>query len=152
MTNYFKRLFDYDQFANKQMIDLLLKTGAAGKPIDLMAHLLVAQQRWLTRCKYLPEPQTPLWPNWETTSLATFANSNFNEWMEYLDSLTTDDFDRIITYKNTKGVTFNDKLSDILAHVINHGTHHRAQIGWILKQSGTELPVSDYIMYIREQS
>jgi uncharacterized damage-inducible protein DinB len=70
----------------------------------------------------------------------------------YLDGLQPDDFEKIISYKNSRGDAFENRLSDILAHVINHGTHHRAQIGQQLKSGGLEnLPITDYIFYIREQ-
>jgi len=70
--------------------------------------------------------------------------------MHYIDGLNADDFDKRIAFKNSQGLPFNDKLVDILAHVINHGTHHRGQIGQDLKIAGiANLPVTDYIFYVR---
>jgi uncharacterized damage-inducible protein DinB len=61
-------------------------------------------------------------------------------------------FEEIVYYKNLRGDGYENKLEDILAHLINHGTHHRAQIGQELKLAGVEnLPVTDYIFYIREK-
>ncbi|MDB5154777.1 MAG: hypothetical protein JWR54_3528, partial [Mucilaginibacter sp.] len=57
----------------------------------------------------------------------------------------------VISYKNLKGDDFENKLSDVLAHLINHGTHHRAQVGQHLKLAGVELPNTDYIFYIRNK-
>jgi len=61
------------------------------------------------------------------------------------------DFEKNIYYKNLKGIAYKNKLADILAHVINHGTHHRAQAGQQLKFAGFEnLPITDYIFYVRD--
>ncbi len=60
------------------------------------------------------------------------------------------EFDKIVPYQNSKGVNYTNNLSDIITHVINHGTHHRAQIGQLLKQAGIEkLPMTDYIAFVR---
>ena len=148
MKSYFIGLFNYDRFANRQMADLILKTGASGKPLDIMAHLLVAQQTWLKRCMALPAPTTPLWPQWPAEDFISIIDANHTAIIAYLETLQPQDFDRKITYKSSIG-QFENTLSDILAHLVNHGTHHRAQIGQYLKMAGAELPASDYILYIR---
>ncbi|TFF34688.1 DinB family protein [Mucilaginibacter psychrotolerans] len=149
MKSYFIRLFNYDAHASKQVTALMLKRPQVTQPTALMAHMLVAQQTWLKRCKHLPAPGGPLWPDWTAESFNALIDANHAEWTAYLETLQLSDFDTIITYTNTKGEAFRNTLSDILAHVVNHGTHHRAQIGQYLKQAGAELPISDYIFYIR---
>jgi hypothetical protein len=69
MKSYFISLFNYDRFANTQIANLILETGISGKSLDIMSHLLVAQQTWLKRCTAQPAPTTPLWPQWPPMSL-----------------------------------------------------------------------------------
>jgi uncharacterized damage-inducible protein DinB len=152
MKIYFTRLFKYDQFANRQIATLILNNSQNQTAVQLMAHLLAAQQIWLKRCKTQPAPGGPLWPDWPAESLMEIIDANHQEWLTYLETLQPDDFETVINYQNTAGLTFNDKLSDILAHVINHGTHHRAQAGQHLKMANEKLPVSDYILYIRQST
>lgn len=115
-----------------------------------MAHLLTAQQVWLSRCKEMPLANYNLWPDWEATALASVTNSNNNEWLDYINGLNNDDFEKVITYKNTHGDNFETKLIDILTQVTNHGTHHRAQIGQqLITAAATTLPATDYIAYVR---
>jgi uncharacterized damage-inducible protein DinB len=150
MKSYFVRLFNYDKWANKQINELLqIYTGNDQRPVKLMAHLLVAQQTWLKRCMALTAPGSPLWPEWNVNSFDAIIDNNTESYLEFLNRLHSDDFDSTITYKNSLGETFNNTLSDILQHVINHGTHHRAQIGVYLKAAGVNLPATDYILYIR---
>jgi uncharacterized damage-inducible protein DinB len=49
-----------------------------------------------------------------------------------------------------KGEKFANTIKDIVVHVINHSTYHRAQIAQLVKQSGGEPAKTDYIVYQRE--
>lgn len=150
MKNYFIRLFSYDAWANRQMNGLIAEFGDMEQPRRWMAHLLAAQQIWLARCKGLPAPLGALWPDNNTDEMESFITVNDADWLSYLETLQPEDFERVITYKTLKGNGFENTLSDILAHVINHGTHHRAQIGQHLKHAGATLPATDYILYVRD--
>ena len=59
-----------------------------------------------------------------------------------------EEYSRPIT--NSKGETFSNKIKDILFHIINHSTYHRAQIATDLKQNGIEPINTDYIFYKRK--
>ncbi len=149
MKDYFTRLFNYDHFVNRLMLGTIIKSGNPEQPVKLMAHILAAQQVWLNRCLALPQINDTVWPDWSITKLEQLIAENSAAWLSYLNGLQADDFDKTIRYKNLKGLDFEDKLSNILAHVINHGTHHRAQIGQHLKAAGVALPMTDYIAYLR---
>lgn len=152
MKDYFIKLFNYDRSANLQMLDCIIAANQPVKVVQLMAHLLAAQQIWLKRCQQLPAPGGALWPDWSASELKIKIESNHIEWISYLEQLNDTEFEHLVVYKNTKGDSFQNSLSDIIAHLINHGTHHRAQIGQQLKVSGLEkLPATDYIFYLREQ-
>ena len=152
MKEYFTRMFQYDLFANKILAETISKVNNPEKPVKLMAHLLAAQQIWLYRCKGLPVPGGALWPDLPADSLAGIIDQNGKEWLDFVNGLQAIDFDNIIIYKNSKGEPFENKLTDVLAHVINHGTHHRAQAGQHLITAGIEkLPPTDYIFFIRAQ-
>jgi len=149
MKDYFIRLINYDTHSNLLMTELIINAGNPEKPVQLMAHLLAAQQVWLMRCKGEPF-NGALWPDWKAGTFSKTIEENSKGWLDYLDTLTAADFDKQIVYKNFKGESFENKLSDILAHAINHGTHHRAQAGQHLKLDGTGLPFTDYIFYVRQ--
>ena len=153
MNVYFTSLFNYDRFANETILKAILKADNPEKPVQLMAHLLAAQKIWLNRLLGLPPATVELWPvlGKHHNEFAEIIIENNMAWTSYLRPLAEADFENIITYKNLKGEVFHDKLTDILAHVINHGTHHRAQIGQLLKFAGEEnLPGTDYILYLRQ--
>ncbi|MFD0764861.1 DinB family protein [Mucilaginibacter lutimaris] len=148
MKSHFIRLLNYDHFANTQMVQLMVEQGATGKPAELMAHLLAAQQIWLKRLQSLPAPLAPLWPDANANELMPVVNANYKALLAYFENLQPADFDRVIAYKNSVGY-FETIVSDIITHLINHGTHHRAQIGTLLKLQGATLPPLDYVLYLR---
>jgi uncharacterized damage-inducible protein DinB len=148
MKEYFTRLFNYDTHTNLLMTEMIINACNPEKPVQLMAHLLAAQQVWLTRCKGDPFTGT-LWPDWKADTFVKTIEENSKGWIDFLNTCALADFDKPISYKNLKGESFENKLSDILAHAINHGTHHRAQVGQYLKSGGADLPFTDYIAYLR---
>jgi len=153
MKAYFTRLFQYDVYANQIILDTIIKAGEPEKAVQLMAHILAAQQIWLNRCKGLPQAAVELWigPGTQASEFGEKIKENHEAWMTCLNGFTDSDFDKTIYYQNLRGDNWGNKLVDILAHVINHGTHHRAQIGQQLKFGGVEsLPNTDYIAYIRQ--
>lgn len=151
MKNYFIRLFNYNEFANTQINQLIVKKNDSGKAIKLMAHLLGAEQIWLKRCKGILTQAGPIWPDWDAHTVTNVIAANHAEWVAYLNELNEADFDKTINYKNSLGVEYNMLLSDIIAHVINHGTHTRAQAGQHLKLNDDDkLPVTDYSYYVHQ--
>ena len=152
MKTHFLKLFDYDRYANNLMYEVMVKAGSPFKAKQLMAHLLTAQQIWLNRCMGLPPVAKPLWIS-EDKAIELSGQGiedNHKAWANYLNSLNDPDFDGIIAYKTLSGVSYSNLLMDICTHVINHGTHHRAQIGQCLKAEGIEnLPLTDFIAFVR---
>ncbi len=150
MKTYFLKLFNYDQFANKAILKAIIDAGEPELAVKLMAHLLAAQQIWLNRCKGLPAIGGALWPDWKADIFEKLIDNNHTAWVDFINGLSEADFQKIIPYKNSKGDSYENQLEDVLAHLINHGTHHRAQAGQQLKLAGSEkLPLTDYIFYIR---
>lgn len=150
MRDYFIKLFNYDKYNNQQLSRMIVDAANPEKPVQLMAHLLGAQQVWLARCKGEPAVGGAIWPNWQSNVFEQTINDNHLGWINFLETLGPDDADRIIVYKDSKGNSHQNKLIDVITQVTNHGTHHRAQIGQHLKQAGAELPFTDYIVYIRQ--
>lgn len=152
MKNYFIKLFDYDISTNLRLIALLNKGERIEAGVRLMSHLLASQQVWLKRCEGTMTTKDAIWPEWPLEGLHKIAVVSHSNWINFIKSLTDYDFEKSIVYQNTKGISFTNQLDDILAHLINHGTHHRAQIGQQLKiASLSVLPATDYIFYRRDR-
>lgn len=68
--------------------------------------------------------------------------------MEFVDSLTDEHLDQIIQYKNTKGLPFEQTLWKMMAHVVNHGTQHRAEAAALLTDFGCSPGDVDMIYFL----
>lgn len=153
MNAHFIKMMNYDQQTNLLLLKSILEINAPEKPVQLMAHLLAAQQIWLNRCWELPATGVVLWPDWKAETFEQIILENNRNWISFINQININDFSRTINYQNSKGENFQNQLSDIIAHLINHGTHHRAQIGQHLKVAGlNQLPATDYIFYVRNEN
>ena len=48
------------------------------------------------------------------------------------------DINETINYSNSNGKTFSKVIRDLLFHVINHSTYHKAQIATEFRQNGLD--------------
>lgn len=117
----------------------------------LFSHLLTAEAVWLSRAQGAAGPVQHLWEVYPNEVLQRMLEENSQAWYDYLQACDKNVLSGEITYKNSKGEAFTTRLDDVITHLVNHGTHHRAQIASMLQQEKVQAPVSDYIVYIREQ-
>lgn len=67
---------------------------------------------------------------------------------QLIDRERADGWQRICHYEDSKRTPYQNRLSDLLLHVANHGIYHRAQAINYLKQFGRTIPGGlDYIFY-----
>jgi uncharacterized damage-inducible protein DinB len=131
MKKYFLKLYQYNAWANKRVIDCLSRQRVNDEKIlSLLGHIFVAQLQWLNRIRNVPAPDMKLWGVYELGRLVSLSEQAAKEWLAYIES--ADDFNREMTYKNNAGDTFTNSLEMIMIHVINHSTYHRAQIAILL--------------------
>ena len=150
MKAHFIKLFNYNRFANDLILKATIDADVPQKPLQLFSHLLTAEQAWYDRCHGLPNRFTSPWFDYTIEECVQLVLECHDNWINYLNELTDAHFDKIVSYQNFRGDHLQDTLTDILSHVINHGTHTRAQIGQQLKLTGAEsLPITDYSYYLR---
>jgi uncharacterized damage-inducible protein DinB len=152
MRHYFLKLFEYHNWATQKLIEVIEKEKITDEYIlKLYSHLLNAQWIWLSRIRQKEVGFTTFYmhPIHELPSL--FAQ-NQQDWLDYLQTLDETELNRIVSYINMEGKHFQDIVSDIITQVLNHGTHHRAQINSKLRELDFTPPGIDYIFYTRQPS
>lgn len=60
-----------------------------------------------------------------------------------------DDMLAIVRYANTAGQAFENRLMDVLVHMVNHGTYHRGNVADMVRQAGLPGCSTDYVFYLR---
>jgi len=103
----------------------------------------------LSRISDMGDKPPMIWPNWSMEEIDTESINARAAWHRFMSSLAAGGLERFVDYQNLSGNQFRDVLSDIMTHVINHSTHHRAQIAKTVREAGLAPPLTDYIFYLR---
>ena len=147
MKVFFNELFDYNFYCNKKLIELCSVTeNVPEKSVQLFSHLLNAHHIWNARI--LGEHSK--YDVWQNHTLEDWGDIHYENQRSSFDiTSNAEDFELRIDYENSKGRLFTNTLQDMLFHIINHSTHHRAQIMMDLRQNNIEPLQLDYIFYKR---
>ncbi len=70
----------------------------------------------------------------------------------FLARLKDEDLLRVVSYKNTKGRPLAYPLWQLMAHVVNHGTQHRAEAAAMLTELGHSPGDVDLVYFLPEWS
>lgn len=115
-------------------------------------HIWDAEGIWLSRLNG-SSPASGLSKGFEGTMNEAYNSilANSKKIVEHVESKEENYFQQTLHYSNIKGVKFENAISDVVLHCMNHSTFHRGQIITMLRQQGfTNLFETDYIAYCRE--
>ena len=149
MPPYLHRLFAYDAWANREVIESLKKTGAAPpRALRLLAHIVIGEQLWMSRLKQ-EKKTVAVWPELTLSQCEAQVAELRTLWQDYLNGLAPSQVSDPIPYTNTEGESWVNTIEDILMHVAMHSAYHRAQIAAELRASGHKPANTDLIHCIR---
>ena len=149
MLAYHHDLLAYDLWANRRVVASLESLSGAEEAVKLLCHILGARNLWLNRILGVAGG-TPA-PTWSLAECAVQAEQSFREWGAFLDRVGPEGIAAVAAYHSLAGDPFESTIGDILTHVSNHSTYHRAQIARIVKGLGGVPAVTDFIAFARER-
>ena len=153
-----RRLIAYNQWADEKILaaidgmsgeELGTKLDAyVGSVANNLRHTVGAQMVWLARWKGEPRPPLDHLGSgpWRDAYAVTHAALR-----AYVDSLSEADCGRVVEYTDFKGVAREMPLGQLITHLVNHGTHHRAETGLLLERRGRSPGDMDYLYFCFEQ-
>jgi uncharacterized damage-inducible protein DinB len=140
-------LINYTQLADRRIIDVFLQSeNALPEAQNTFSHILNAQHIWLKRI----QKQEPQFDRFQLQPVDVFEEMHNQNCREMLEVLHNHDMKEMIIYKNASGEPFTNAIHDILFHVVNHSTYHRAQIAIQFRMNNIQPPITDYIAYKRD--
>lgn len=151
-----KKLGAFNVWANTTVLNRLDEIAAAGQEIPavalrLFSHVLNAQAIWISRIGGTASPVKV----WQEHDLAT-CHQLHQQTSEALHQLMVNadekELQRLISYTNSLGNSYESMVHDILTHAVVHASYHRAQVATRLRDHGFEPVNSDFITYCREMS
>ena len=160
---------DYNQWINQKTYEAISamtpeslhedKGAFFGSIFASLNHICVGDTLWLKRFSAVLQAHKayePISALPTPESLDAFLFNNFNDLkdrrvlldealLELASLLTDEELLQPITYQNSKGITANKTLFNLLMHLFNHQTHHRGQITTLLSQSGIDIGITDLV-------
>lgn len=143
-----RSLFSHMAWADARVLEGLRATpGVDVHALEQFAHVLGAESVWLTRI--LAQPQrVAVWPSLSLDQCAALAAENEAGFAALLDEGESG-FGREVTYTNSAGRTFTNRVIDILVHVAMHGSYHRGMISILTRRGGGVAVPTDFIAFVR---
>lgn len=148
--SHYADLLAYDRWANNRALDVLERHAAQQeKALRLLAHVVAAKRVWYER--FLSgRNQTPVWPEWSLAQARQEFQRICDDLDLWFDQRSEAELVAPFSYYNSRGDVWEDSFALVLTHIVNHGTHHRAQAVALLRAEGIDVPPTDYIYYRRE--
>ena len=162
MKANFEQLAAYNRWANARLYEAALAltdsdyqrdTGVFFKSMmGTLNHLLVTDRNWMRRLTGEGEHyhRGDIVIHEDRRSLGAARADEDDRIVRYVASLDEAALASLHAYATTKDKPFEQRRSDILAHLFNHQTHHRGQAHAILSiVTGREPPPLDLLAFQR---
>lgn len=139
LPEYFISLYEYNRWANGLMLEaaaaltldqLFYEHGHSwGSVHGVLVHMMSAEWIWLRRWQG-ESPNTVLNPVDfpDLQALRLRWNKIESELSAFVTSQTEESLQRPVAYTNTRGQPYTLPLWQLMAHLVNHGTHHRGEL------------------------
>ena len=157
-------LYEYNRWCNARILDAAAKVTDAefvgpgafpdGGLRDTLVHALFAE--WMWRMRWLGTPphhgyRFKLDELPTVTALRARWGKEEAALMEFVASLSDRKLTSEITYTSTEGERHTRALWETMAHLVNHGTQHRAEAAAMLTALGHSPGDIDLIVYLNER-
>lgn len=143
------RLFDEAAALSPAELDRDFNMGP-GSLRKTLQHLTRAEQWWLRNWTEGPSPFPPSPVDQSIDELRaawTDATTRRNAYLKTVDEAKALS---VVSGELPGGLTVQYRVLESLTQLCGHGTHHRAQVVNMLKQSGRPLPATDFVVWAKD--
>ncbi len=152
MQSFVRRLH-YTEWGNQRSLDVLMKlqpgsSGPIAKGVSIIGHAILSQMCWFDRVMQRPMRRN-FWEEVPLDELQMLNRASIQEWLGLLEEKSESYLATGIPYVNSRGESYTSTVEETLTHVINHSTHHRGQVNLLIRQAGSEPPLTDFIIFAR---
>ena len=154
-TQFYRRLFDYDLWANRAALESVaalsaLNTSGAERARKTLTHVIGAQRIWLSRFETPEHPNVEPWPALSLDECRAAVEDLYRGWTGLVNRLGPEKLAQDLVYRNTKGVEFRTPISDVLMHLVIHSAYHRGQVAAAVREAGVKPASTDYVVWTRQ--
>ncbi|KWX87866.1 damage-inducible protein DinB [Paenibacillus riograndensis] len=167
MLQHPHQLYEYHVWANDRLFTHLEQlpeevfhakvTSVFPSVSQTFGHMYMYEQLYMSVLAEVPNENIfPRIPDW--TEEAQGKTVDEMRWLfasaaeQFSDLLRrTPDLDKAMTIEHPRYGSLDTHFSEILRHVVNHGTYHRGNVTAMLRQHGHTGVPTDYMFYLVEQ-
>jgi len=151
-------LLAYTIWADRRVLEALAEVPADemarengssfGTLLATMAHILGAEQVWLSRFLGLPLERLPGESDYPDLPALAGGFTEFWPQLEFfMASLSEDQLGRVVEWVNSRGEAHSAPFRTALLHFVNHSTYHRGQVAAQMRQLGHAPPTTDLVYW-----
>lgn len=150
-VRHFGPVFEQLFWADARALETLRRLpGDEPRARELLAHIFGSETVWLARIE-ARDPELAVWPALTLDECAAAAIRVRAGYLSLLDriDLGPAELSRMVHYRNSAGIAFDNRVDDILHHVTLHGAYHRGQVALLARMNGIAPQPTDYIAWAR---
>lgn len=136
MNDFLAKQFQYSHWATSELIKSIeefdIKDGYIFK---MLSHNLNAQFMRLAMLNGETTDFT-IWDVFSLSDLKKYNDESYQIALDFINKTNQIGWARIVEGKTLSGDSFKMAVSDMLMHLINHGSHHRGQIASKIRELG----------------
>jgi uncharacterized damage-inducible protein DinB len=157
-------LYEYNCWANARVLaaasrltrDALFAPAVQshGSLRGTLVHILAVEWMWRMRCQTGSSPPRyiPAERFLDLESIRVAWAEEEKSMRNFLGGLGDAQLARPVRYTSRQGEPREDALWEVLVHVVNHGTQHRAEAGLRLTELGSSPGDVDFLLFTRERA
>lgn len=158
-------LFDYHYWAFDRVWDCVWSLSEAqftqeidysiGSIRNHLVHVMAGTQRWIYRLRAQEAPDVPAYDDYPTRAAVRAKwDALKTEMLDYVHSLDQAQLNERIRWTiAARGINCDNYRWELLLHVANHGTDHRAQMLALMNtQFGVQTGEQDLVFYLIQQA
>ena len=139
---FFLDKFEADFRSNQQWCALLEDNEGdlSDFAISSFSHIVNVHHIWISRISGL-KIESHTWDQLPLEFLEKLCQENYLKTVDYLEK---EELNNTVDYQSEEGANLSKTDVDILYHILNHTTYHRAQIANNLRNNGIIPPVFNF--------
>jgi len=155
----FKQAYKYKEWADKRtmqairQVDVNRHAKALGFLTQQVNHMTIVEELFRARLLQVEEPHaatnTLEVPDLGELEIRIRASNSW--YLQYVTDLPAPGFEELVAFSFTAGNSGIMTRSDVLLHVLNHGTYHRGAMSHALDLADVAHPVDGYAKYLQDR-
>lgn len=152
MKRYFEEMFAFEGWANESLLAWMEAHEEIPEATRVFAHTVAENHPWLhlMRGEAVPQGVHPE-PDWSLAECRAQLGPTMDALASFVVSREEADFGGIVRSETPTGIVFENTLTELLTHLLNHAEHHRGQILWLIAKETGEYVPSLYMPYLRRK-